>query len=77
MALKGLDGLVFSAGIGENARDVRQRIVDRLAWMGAGLDDNGASGERVISASDSRIKILVIPTDEERIIAVAALSVVS
>jgi acetate kinase len=77
MALGGLDGLVFSAGIGENARDVRQRIVDRLAWMGARLDENGASGERAISSSDSRIKILVIPTDEERVIAVAALSVVS
>jgi acetate kinase len=69
-ALGGLDGFVFTAGIGENSVDVRARVAKRLAWLGAELDtaanENQAS---LISRPDSRVKLYVIPTDEELMIA--------
>jgi len=69
-ALGGIDGFVFTAGIGENSPTMRARIVERLAWLGAVLDAKAnASNEAVISAADSSIKILVTPTDEELMIA--------
>ncbi len=73
MPLRGLDGIVFSAGIGENAAQVRAEVIEHLSWMGIALEDVAASGERTISTPNSKIKVLVIPTDEERIIAAAAL----
>ncbi len=68
-ALGGLDGLVFTAGIGENCPPVRRAIVERLAWLGFGLDDqaNSANGA-MISAADSP-PVLVMATDEEGVIA--------
>jgi acetate kinase len=65
--LGGLDGLVFSAGIGENAVQVRAMICDRLAWLGVELDPaaNARGGEACISAPDSRVSVWIIPTDEE------------
>jgi acetate kinase len=64
--LGGLDALVFTAGIGEHSARVRQRICDGLVWTGARLDPsrNEASQTR-ISASGSRVDLLVIPTNEE------------
>lgn len=69
-ALGGLDALVFTGGIGENAAPVRARIVQALAWMGLSLDEagNGRGGPR-ISASASRVSAWVIPTDEDLMIA--------
>ena len=69
-ALDGLDGLVFTAGIGENAPAIRSAVCARLGWLGVRLDDvaNAANASR-ISASDSAIEVLVIPTDEEAVIA--------
>ncbi len=69
-ALGGLDALVFTAGIGENAAPVRRRIAEGLGWLGLALDPaaNEAHGPR-ISADDSRLAAWVIPTDEERVIA--------
>ena len=68
--LGGLDLLVFTAGIGENAGEVRARITAGLAWLGLRLDAdaNDANATR-ISAADSAVEVLVIPTDEERVIA--------
>jgi acetate kinase len=73
VALDGLDALVFTGGIGENADGVRQRIGDRLHWLGVVLDGarNASHAER-ISTDDARIQVFVIPTDEERTIARAA-----
>jgi acetate kinase len=69
-ALGGLDGLVFTAGIGEHAAPVRQALCDRLAWLGVGLDPAAnAAGAGLISTADSRVEIRVIPTDEEAMIA--------
>jgi acetate kinase len=68
-ALGGMDGLVFSAGIGENSAEIRSRICGHLAWMGVALDERAnAVNDAVISAPDSRITVRVVPTDEERMI---------
>jgi len=69
-ALGGLDGLVFTAGIGENAAGVRAEICDRLGWLGAGLDaERNRLGPGLVSAPGSRVEIWVVPTDEELMIA--------
>jgi acetate kinase len=74
--LGGLDGLVFTAGIGEHAAAVRADVCARLAWLGVRLDDpsNRAHGP-TISAADSRVGVYVIPTNEEIVIARATLRV--
>ncbi|WP_084581577.1 acetate/propionate family kinase [Sphingomonas azotifigens] len=68
--LGGLDGIVFTAGIGENDAEVRRRICAGIAWLGVTLDEGGnvAHAPR-ISRPDSRIAVHIIPTDEERMIA--------
>jgi acetate kinase len=66
----GVDGLVFTAGIGERSAAIRQMVCARLGWLGAEID--AAANERhapVISAPQSRIEIRVVPTDEELMIA--------
>lgn len=75
-ALGGLDALVFTAGIGENSARVRAAVCADMDWLGIRLDaERNASGAECIAAGDSRVAVLVIPTDEERQIAraVAAL----
>ena len=69
-ALGGLDAFVFTAGVGENSPTIRARIAEKLAWLGAVLDPaDNAAGKRVISKPESRIPLLVEPTDEELMIA--------
>ena len=69
-ALGGLDAFVFTAGIGENSACMRAAIVQRLAWLGGVLDPvANAAGGTSIAAPESRIAILVVPTDEELMIA--------
>ena len=69
-ALGGLDTLVFSAGIGENAPLIRQRICDGLGFLGIELDlKRNAKNEPLISPDAGRVKVRVIPTDEELMIA--------
>jgi acetate kinase len=71
--LGGLDGLVFTAGIGENAPAIRRLVCDGLGWLGLTLDEvaNDAmeASPRRISAPESKISVWVIPTDEEAMIA--------
>jgi acetate kinase len=69
-ALGGLDGLVFTAGVGEHAAPVRAKICQLCSWLGVELDQaaNEHHGPR-ISRSSSRVEAWVIPTDEERMIA--------
>lgn len=70
--LDGIDALIFTAGIGENSSFIRKKICDRLGYLGIKLDENAnhRRGERaVVSAPDSPVKVLVIPTNEEYIIA--------
>jgi acetate kinase len=68
-AMGGIDGLVFTAGIGENAAPIRERVAARLAWLGLDFDPmtNRNGGPRV-SRSGSSIACYVIPTDEELMI---------
>ncbi|AQS52873.1 Acetate kinase [Jeotgalibaca dankookensis] len=69
--MNGVDAIVFTAGIGENAASTRKIIIDGISWFGCEIDDekNNIRGEeRVISSEDSKIKVLLIPTDEELVI---------
>lgn len=72
-SLAGLDGLVFTAGIGERAPAIRARICARCSWLGVILDQEANRGGRQRkSAKTSRVATYVIPTDEERMIAAHA-----
>jgi acetate kinase len=69
-ALGGLDAFVFTAGIGENSPTIRARIAEKLAWLGVVFDPAAnADGKLLISRPESRISLLVVPTDEELMIA--------
>ncbi|HUF20867.1 MAG TPA: acetate/propionate family kinase [Burkholderiales bacterium] len=73
-ALGGLDALVFTAGIGEQAAPVRAAVCEASAWLGVRLDRRANDmHETVISAHDSRVAVLVLSTDEEAMIARHAL----
>jgi len=70
VATRGLDALVFTAGVGENSPVIRAGICEQLDWMGIRLDTAAnAAGSRCISASDSAIGVYVVPTNEEAVIA--------
>ena len=69
-ALGGLDAFVFTAGIGENSATIRSRIAEKLAWLGVTLDEKAnQKAETLISPADSKVRIHVVPTDEELMIA--------
>ena len=75
VSLEGLDCLVFTAGIGENDPVIRAAICARLAWTGLVLDEAAnAANAPVISSPESRVIVRVIPTDEERQIALHTFS---
>lgn len=70
--MNGVDAIVFTAGIGENDINMRKEIINGISWFGCEIDDekNNVRGEeRVISTDDSKVKVLLIPTDEELMIA--------
>ena len=70
--MNGVDCICFTAGLGENNGAIRKRICDNLSYLGIQIDDeaNGKRGEEVvISTPDSKVKVLVIPTNEELAIA--------
>lgn len=69
-ALGGLDALVFTAGIGEHAAEVRRRVCEEAGWLGVGLDEGAnTTGGPQITRPDSRASVWVIPTDEDLMIA--------
>ena len=69
-ALGGLDGMVFTAGIGENDPATRAEVVAGCGWLGLTLDaGRNAAGRGVISRDGAAVPVLVVPTDEERMIA--------
>jgi acetate kinase len=73
-AMNGTDAIVFSGGIGENSPLIRSIVCNALSWLGIELDENQnathiAGREGTISGSSSKIKIDVIPTNEELLIA--------
>ena len=69
--LNGADAIIFTAGIGENSVTIRRLVVEGISWFGCNVDPEknvrGAEGE--ISSPDAKVKVLVIPTDEELVIA--------
>jgi acetate kinase len=72
-AMNGVDVIVFTAGVGENSAIVREKVCENLTYLGVEVDDalNAIrSGEpRLISTSNSRVKVLIVPTNEELVIA--------
>jgi acetate kinase len=77
-ALGGLDAFVFTAGIGEHSAIIRERVAKRLEWLGARLDpEANASARLLISHADSAVKLYVVPTDEEFMIARHTLKLIS
>ncbi|HZR87505.1 MAG TPA: acetate/propionate family kinase [Bradyrhizobium sp.] len=69
-AMGGLDGFVFTAGIGENSVKLRAAVAEKLAWLGVALNAQAnAAGGLLISSADSKTRLYVVPTDEELMIA--------
>lgn len=68
--LAGLEGLVFTGGIGEHSPEIRQQVCDRLAWLGVHVDSAAnAKGQQNIAARDCKVDVLVMATSEETSIA--------
>ncbi|MEW4354589.1 acetate kinase [Streptococcus pneumoniae] len=69
--LNGADAIVFTAGIGENSDLVRAAVIDGLSWFGCDIlpEKNVRGADGIISSEDAKVKVLVIPTDEELVIA--------
>ncbi|BAU58477.1 acetate kinase [Halorhodospira halochloris] len=77
-ALGGLDALIFTAGIGEHAAEVRERIVNGLHWFGMELDQAAnLNNGPLITTPESQLSAWVIPTDEERVIAAHTIALLS
>jgi acetate kinase len=71
-AMNGVDAIVFTAGIGENSQFTRAESMKDLDFLGVELDEekNKTRGEeKIISTDDSKVKVMVIPTNEELVIA--------
>lgn len=78
--MRGVDALIFTGGIGENSDRARLAMADGLGFMGLQLDkdkNRGFRGEGVISTDYSPAKIFVIPTEEEMVIAMDTMEIVS
>ncbi|MGY5776544.1 acetate/propionate family kinase [Rhizobium sp. LEGMi135b] len=74
----GLDAIVFTAGIGENQPQIRTRVAQRLQWLGIEIDEGANMRNSIaINAASSRVKLFVIPTDEERVIADEAVALIA
>ena len=72
VAMNGIDYIIFTGGVGENQINIRKGICEKLEFMGVKLDldaNNMRGEEKVISSQDSKIKVYVIPTNEELMIA--------
>jgi acetate kinase len=80
LTLGGLDVITFSGGIGENSAQIRSAVLRDLSGFGVELDEEknkSIKGEGVISAESSRVKVLVVPANEEMIVARDTVAVVS
>lgn len=78
-ALGGVDAVVFTGGIGENSPDVRKACCDNMSFFGITLDDaanESSEKEKDIATPDARTRVLVIPTNEELVIALDTMAIV-
>lgn len=72
VAMNGVDAIIFTGGVGENQIDIRKGICEKLSFMGVELDEernNVRSEEKLISKDSSKVRVYVIPTNEELMIA--------
>ena len=80
VVLDGVDLIVWTAGIGEHNHKVRRRVCDKLGSLGVKLDyaanEKAFGEEAMISAADSKVKVALIPTEEELMIAVDTMNLV-
>lgn len=75
----GVDAIVFTGGIGENSPDVRKKTCEGLEFLGIKIDEeknNSSEKEKIITTDDSKVKVLVIPTNEELVIALDTAEIV-
>jgi acetate kinase len=78
-AMGGLDAVIFTGGIGENSPDVRKECCKDLGFLGVEMDDaanESSDKEKFINTKNGRIKVLVIPTNEELVIAMDTMKIV-
>ncbi|TDO94638.1 acetate kinase [Halanaerobium saccharolyticum] len=79
-AMGGIDAIVFTAGIGENSIETREKILEGLEYLGVKVDENANNcrgKEVIISTDDSKVKAMIIPTNEELVIARDTMELVS
>ena len=79
-AMNGVDAIVFTAGVGENSPGVRESICEKFGYLGAKIDpekNNVRGEEKIISTDDSKVKLLVVPTNEELMIARETVAIVN
>ena len=79
-AMNGVDAIVFTAGVGENDPGVRAKVCEKLGYLGVEIDaeSNSVRGEeRIITTDDSKVKVLVVPTNEELMIARETVAIVN
>ena len=72
VAMNGVDAIVFTGGVGENQIKIREEICNQLTFMGVEIDpekNNVRSEEKLVSKDSSKVKVYVIPTNEELMIA--------
>ncbi len=78
VSMGGIDGMVFTAGIGEHSAPIRARVLERLGWFGFQLDETAnAQGKTRITTAGSRLSAYVIPTNEELVIARETIALLS
>ena len=69
-AMQGINGLIFTGGVGENSASIRQRVCHQLGWLGVTIDIEANSADKeLISLSTSAVKLYVLKTNEEQVIA--------
>ena len=80
-AMGGVDTIVFTGGIGENSSMVRDQVLSEMEFLGIQLDDSlnraEEKGEREINKKESKVKVFVIPTNEELVIALDTMRIIS
>jgi acetate kinase len=74
--LGGIDGLVFTAGIGEHQPEIRTAICARLAWLGVTIEPDANARHATRIDRNGKVAVLVVPTDEEQVIAAEAWAIV-
>ncbi|HAH1167566.1 TPA: propionate/acetate kinase, partial [Escherichia coli] len=77
-SLRRLDGIIFTGGIGENSSLIRRLVMEHLAVLGLEIDTemnnrSNSCGERIVSSENARVICAVIPTNEEKMIALDAI----